>query len=112
MAEQSEQTTVGSKDLGLALGTLQAQMAELGDQMSKLLEVMLNRPTEKTSYTTKEVADILGKAPFTIREWCRLKRIHAEKAKCGRGSEEEWRISREELVRIQNEGLLPIPDRY
>ena len=31
---------------------------------------------------------------------------------CGRGCEEEWRISHEELERIQNEGLLPIPERY
>ena len=62
---------------------------------------------ERTSYTTAEVARILGKSPYTVREWCRLGRVNAEREKDGRGGYGAWRISREELRRIQDEGLLP-----
>lgn len=90
-----------------------ARISSLEHTISELREIMCqqNRPS-KDSYSTAEVASILGKKPYTVREWCRLQRIHAFKAMCGRGCEEEWRVSHEELVRIQNDGLLPIPDKY
>ncbi len=62
----------------------------------------------KDRYTVEEVAEILGKAPFTVREWARNGRIKAEKRACGRGRTQEWAISHEELHRIQNDGLLPV----
>ena len=61
---------------------------------------------ERTSYTTEEVAKILSKRPYTIREWCRLGRIVAERERSGRGGHGAWRISAEELKRYLNEGLL------
>ena len=33
-------------------------------------------------YSTGDVAQILGKAEFTVREWCRLGRIKAAKRTC------------------------------
>lgn len=63
--------------------------------------------SEKTFYSTAEVAKILGRSPFTIREYCRLGRCNAERAPSGRGTVPEWRISAAELQRIQNSGLLP-----
>lgn len=77
-----------------------------------LRDTIAAKKTIKESYTTIEVAKILGKKPYTVREWCRLQRINAFKAMCGRGCEEEWRVSHEELERIQNDGLLPVPERY
>jgi hypothetical protein len=74
------------------------------------LEMILLRHTVKEWYTTDEVAEILGKAPFTVRAWCRNGRIHAEKRNWGRGSSKEWIVSHEELERIQAEGLLPPED--
>ena len=91
---------------------LKQRIEELEQVIAELRDLLLTQKTVKESYETKEVANILGRRPYTVREWCRLQRINAYKAQCGRGSEEEWRISHEELVRIQNEGLLPIPDRY
>ena len=41
-----------------------------------------------------------------MREWCRNRRIKAEKRECGRGRSREWVISHDEVKRIQNEGLL------
>ena len=62
----------------------------------------------KEWYTVAEAAELLGKKPFTIREWCRLRRIHAEKRRCGRGRTSEWIIARSEIERYMNDGLLPI----
>jgi hypothetical protein len=76
------------------------------------LEQLAKERIVKEWYATAELAEILGKAEFTIREWCRLRRVNAEKRSCGRGSTLEWIVSHEELVRIQNHGLLPLPKRW
>jgi hypothetical protein len=68
--------------------------------------------TVKDWYTTAEVAKLLSKAEFTVREWCRLGRVQAQKKRCGRGISSEWIISHEELTRIRNEGLLPEMNPY
>lgn len=94
------------------VGSLQDRLQMLEEAVSSLVDLVRDQRTIKESYTTVEVASILGKKPYTVREWCRLQRVNAFKAMCGRGCEEEWRISHDELLRIQNEGLLPIPDRY
>jgi hypothetical protein len=77
----------------------------------KRIEAALNSLVEqripRTWYSTAEAARILGRCPFTVREWCRMRRVRAEKRRCGRGRSQEWVISHTELVRIQNEGLLP-----
>ena len=65
--------------------------------------------TVKEAYSVEEVAEKLGKAAFTVREWCRQERIHVDKRACGRGQSQEWKITHAELVRVQNEGLLPVP---
>ena len=91
---------------------LNGRIQELEGTIAELRDLLFSQKTVKESYETKEVAQLLGRKPYTVREWCRLKRINAYKAMCGRGCEEEWRITHEELMRIQNEGLLPIPDRY
>lgn len=88
------------------------RVAALEKTIGELRDCILQGQTSKESYSTQEVASILGRKPYTVREWCRLRRINATKAMCGRGCEEEWRVSHDELVRIQNEGLLPPPERF
>ncbi len=78
-------------------------------KIEELLIVLVERQTVKEWYTTQEVSRLVGKAEFTVREWCRLGRIHAEKHHSGRGSFPAWVISNTELLRFQREGLLPIP---
>ncbi len=79
------------------LGTIEIAVAELR-----------SRQTVREWYSTHELAELLGKAEFTTREWCRLGRIYAEKRLSGRGASKAWVISHEELLRIQREGLLPL----
>jgi hypothetical protein len=78
------------------------------DRIELILQALIQQQTVKDYYTTAEVAQILGKAEFTVREWCRLCRVYAEKRCSGRGRAKEWIISHQELTRIRNEGLLPI----
>ncbi|MBN9521541.1 hypothetical protein J0H58_23980 [bacterium] len=72
-----------------------------------LLAALVEQKTVKEWYSTAELAKLLSRAEFTVREWCRLGRIRAEKRKCGRGPASEWMVSHEELTRVRNEGLLP-----
>ena len=78
------------------------------ERIEAVLAELLRQKTVKDWYSTAEVAQLLGKAEFTVREWCRLGRVHAEKRECGRGLSQEWIISHQELTRVRNEGLLPL----
>jgi len=79
------------------------------ERIEMVLTELLEQRTIKEWYSTSEVARLVGKAEFTVREWCRLGRIHASKRDCGRGLSQEWMISHGELQRLRNEGLLPLP---
>ncbi len=83
------------------------EILERLDRIESTLRILLQQRIEQSYYSTSAVAKILGKSEFTVREWCRLDRIHAEKRPCGRGNSKEWMISDGELKRIQAEGLLP-----
>jgi hypothetical protein len=71
------------------------------------LAVLVQTRTVKEWYSTGEAAERLGRAEYTIREWCRLGRAQARKKPCGRGKGGEWLISHAELERLCNEGPLP-----
>jgi hypothetical protein len=82
------------------------------NRIEQALDLLVQQRAIKEWYSTAEVAKILGKAEFTVREWCRLGRVKAEKKKCGRGVASEWIVSHAELTRVRNEGLLPDPHPY
>ena len=90
------------------LNDLTARLARI----ERAVDLLVRQRTVKDWYSTAEVAQLLGKAEFTVREWCRLGRVKAEKKKCGRGVAGEWIVSHEELTRVRNEGLLPEPNPY
>ncbi len=85
------------------------QLAERLAAVESVLRSFVERNSVKDWYTTSEVAKILGKAEFTVREWARLGRIRAEKRRSGRGAFPAWVINHAELLRYQREGLLPLP---
>ncbi len=78
------------------------------EKIEAMLAVLVERQTIREWYTTEQVAQIVGKAEFTVREWCRHGRLKAEKRMSGRGAHPAWVISHAELLRYQREGLLPI----
>lgn len=85
-----------------------ARLDRLDRRFDEVLDLLLKQRTVKDFYTTAEVAEIAGKAEFTVREYCRLGRMRGEKRACGRGQHPAWVVSHAELTRFRNEGLLPI----
>ena len=61
--------------------------------------------TVKEWYGTAEVASVLNRSDYTVREWCRKHQIPAEKTSNGR----DWIISHETIVRLKNREL-PLPE--
>jgi len=83
-------------------------IAERLDRIETSLQQLATQRLIKEYYSTSEVAKLVKRSEFTVREWCRLGRIAAEKRACGRGRSQEWMIPHDELLRFQCEGLLPI----
>jgi Helix-turn-helix domain len=89
-----------------------AQLDDVRARLERIEAAVIARPQQRSTkewYSTSEVAKLLGKAEFTVREWCRLGRINARKRDSGYGRASEWMISHQELERIRNYGLLPVP---
>src|SRR4051794_34748583 len=78
------------------------------DRIEANLQVLVERQQVKAWYTTEEAAKVLDRSEYTVREWCRLGRIRAEKKGSGRGKYQSWVVSHAELLRVQREGLLPL----
>ncbi len=79
------------------------------DRMERLLADLVGQRAVKDFYSVEEFAEGAGLRPYTVREHCRLGRLHADKRACGRGRSKEWMLSHAELTRFRNEGLLPLP---
>ncbi len=108
MTRDLEKDPVHSPDLGT--GYLTMTLTRLESRMERIevaMEKILQRQTVKDYYTTGEIAAELNRAEFTVREWCRLGRLAAQKRVCGRGLSQEWIVSHAELERYRSHGLLP-----
>lgn len=62
---------------------------------------------EREFYSVKEFAELVERAEYTVREWCREGRINAQKSKTGRGDAKAWQVPSCELGRYRDHGLLP-----
>jgi DNA-directed RNA polymerase specialized sigma24 family protein len=77
------------------------------DRLESAVQVLVRQRVVKDWYSTAEVAEMLGKSEYTVREYCRLGRIRARKKPCGRGKGGEWLISHQELEQLRNFGPGP-----
>ena len=90
---------------------IETELLERLKRIEETLGRLVQKDTSKNQFTVAEVATILDKANFTVRQWCNEGRLRATKARSGRGRSCEWRISNQELQRLRNEGLLPLPSK-
>lgn len=71
----------------------------------------INHPRDQAPareyYSVPEFAELVGRGEYTVREWCRMERINAEKCETGRGDAKSWKIPADELARYRDHGLLP-----
>lgn len=78
------------------------------DRIEAAVSALAEHQTVREWYATDEFARRVGKAEFTVREWCRLGRVRAEKKGSGRGKYQAWVVSHDELLRYRRDGLLPL----
>jgi excisionase family DNA binding protein len=91
------QIGTGQVDLGVErLAALESALARI----EKGLRVSQATSPDKQAYTVSEAAELTKLSEWTIRNACNKGRIKAEKSADG-----QWRIPRDVLVKIQNEGL-------
>ena len=88
-------------------------LTEVVERLSRIeavLQTLVQEKAVKDWYSTAEIAALVDKAEYTVREWCRQKRILASKKPYSRGAHPEWMIGHAELVRFRNEGLRSFRD--
>jgi excisionase family DNA binding protein len=83
--------------------TLTAAMVETQGMQREIRDLLLSQRTVKEFYTIAEVAEILGRSKYSVREWCRKGQVQAVKAPNGRS----WLVSHAELTRVRNHGPTP-----
>ncbi|HYT88582.1 MAG TPA: helix-turn-helix domain-containing protein [Gemmataceae bacterium] len=76
---------------------------DLAATVAEIRDLLVNQRTVKEVYTTAEVAEILGRSEYTVREWARKGQVQAVKSPNGRS----WLISHAELSRLRNHGPTP-----
>ena len=84
---------------------LEERLSRIEAMLAQLLERQV--VVVKEFYEIEEFARLVGREPFTCREWARHGRIRAEKKLSGRGAYARWAVPHGELLRYQKEGLLP-----
>ena len=78
------------------------------ENIEAMLIMLVDRQQVKEYYLVEEFAEQVGRECYTVREWCRLGRIRAEKKQSGRGKYPLWVIPHAEVLRYEKSGLLPI----
>jgi Helix-turn-helix domain len=109
---QEQGTNGGSRRNAQSKATERSAMSEdiliRLERLECMIALLLERQTIREFYSTEEFARLVGRSEFTVREYCRLGRIKAEKRMSGRGAYPAWCISHDELLRFQRQGLLPL----
>jgi excisionase family DNA binding protein len=90
---------------------LTARLSGIEAMLAQILEFLAAPKVARECFTVEEVAVMLNKSLYTVREWCREGRINATKRLEKRGGSELWSISVDEVERYRNEGLMT-PDPY
>ena len=83
-------------------------MGQCLERIETMMTAIFKKQKVQDWYTTREIATLVDKAEYTVREWCRNGRMLGEKQGSGRGASQAWVISHAEIQRYQKEGLLPL----
>ncbi len=89
------------------LPSFDARLCAIEALLAQIMGLLSGPKAARQWYTVEEVAALVDKRPYTVREWCRHGRINAMKRTEKRGGAELWSISADEVERYMNEGLMP-----
>ena len=78
------------------------------NRIESLLTSLIEKERVREFYSVEEFAQIVDRAPFTVREWARHGRLNTVRKESGRGAYRSYAIAHTELLRFQKEGLLPL----
>jgi excisionase family DNA binding protein len=81
----------------------QPRNSSLAATVAEIRDLIINHRSVKEAYSTAEVAEILNRSEYTVREWCRKGQVQAVKAANGRS----WLVSHAELTRLRSHGPRP-----
>jgi hypothetical protein len=87
---------------------LTAQLTDVQSKLDRIFELLASPKETRACYTVEEVAKMICKSDFTVRQWCNQGRINAKKGEERRGGATRWRISSAEIHRYKEEGLMPM----
>ena len=91
---------------------LEARLTGIESMLAQIHESLTDPKAGREWYTVEEAASLIGRRPYTVREWCREGRINATKRSEKRGGAELWNISAAEITRYRDDGLLDLdPNR-
>lgn len=107
MLHKVPEASVSENRISEFLQQLVDRMDQIDQKLHNITEAVSNPEPARDYYSIAEFAELVGKRQYTVREWCRLARINAEKCETGRGDAKSWKIPAEELGRYRDHGLLP-----
>ena len=96
-------TTNPFDELSAKLDSLIQRVDDLAAMISQM-HPPASAVSGRTWYNVAEAAEQMGKAVFTVREWCRLGRLAADR-RSGSGKGQGWMIAATEIERYRNDGL-------
>lgn len=94
------------------LANVEASLTEIETRLALVAQSEPSASPAREYYSVPEFAELVCKSEYTVREWCRLHRINAEKCESGHGDSKAWKIPADELARYRDHGLLLLPTKY
>ncbi len=89
---------------------IEEALVPLVERLDQIIELMAGErerqdDKDRQRFTTAQAAKRLNKSSWTVRQWCALGQIRAERIKLGRsGNRLEWRIDAAEVNRVAQDG--------
>ena len=83
LREFRQEVMEGLDELKQTLALSREEFTTLKEVVAGALDAELNTSPKQAFYSTAEAAVLLRKRRYTVREWCRLQRIHASKRPTG-----------------------------
>jgi hypothetical protein len=99
-------TGVGDANVPGLLAQVITRLAGVEEGVSALKARLKPQSMRREWFSAGEVARLLHKAPYTVRQWCVHGRLRAKKLANSR----QWRVHRSEVVRYRAEGLRAVAD--